>query len=102
MGDIENVKLCKLLLQTNDSTCVEKLVDRQAGAINVTYCNTEDFNDPLIDFDQFKYFEQEYDNGTVVCKLWEKPNYSSSSIILPVIVFALLCLLLFIMVYQNL
>jgi len=95
-----NATLCYLFLQNNK--CVHILTKGEAGAINVTHCNTEEFNDPIIDFKKFKYLEQEQTNGSLVCTLWESPDYSHKSLLLPVIVFALLCSLLFIMICQNL
>lgn len=91
-------QLCKLF-QLADGTCVHTLPRETTGVINVTHCNT---GQPPIDFDRYKHFVEELDDGSLVCKLWSKPDYKSSSIILPAIVFVLLCLLLFIMIYQNL
>jgi len=104
MATEEVIKYCKLFL-LNDK-CVDTLLaaDQAIGKLNVSHCNTEEFQgkDSIIDFDKFKYFEKEEDNGDVSCTLWENPGYSPVSIILPVIIFVLLCLLLFIMMCQNL
>lgn len=96
------IKYCKLFLLDNDCVHTLTAAEQKIGALNVAHCNTEAFQDPIIDFDTYKYFEEEEDNGDVICKLWENPGYSSASIILPVIIFVLLCLLLFIMMCQNL
>ena len=100
MDDKDNeIKLCRLFL-LEDGSCVDTLASGTSGSINVTHCNSK--LETPIDFDLYKHFVEEQEDGSLVCKLWSKPEYTSTSIILPAIVFVMLCVLLFIMIYQNL
>ena len=94
---LENVTLCKLFLRKSDGECVHTISDGGEGEINIPHCNPNS----TIDFDKYKYFEKEQEDGSIRCELWQQSAFDSNSIILPVIIFVLLCLLLLVMIYQN-
>lgn len=98
---IETEKILCKLFKLTDGSCVDTLNEGDNGELDVEYCNTPEHNQPIVQFDKTLYSLEEHPNGTVFCTLWEKSSYSAHSLILPVIVFALLCVLLFIMIYQS-
>ena len=66
-----------------------------------TVANIDPDCDPSVDFSLYKYYGEIDSNGDTLCKLWKNPATNMSSLILPGLVFAALCVLLIIMIVKS-
>lgn len=92
-GDAQDVSSCKLFRITSEE-CSNKMP-------NGTVANIDPECDPSVDLSRYKYYGEEDSNGDTLCMLWKRPDTDMKSLLLPGLVFAALCILLFIMICKS-
>lgn len=80
----------------HDSDCVSRVASSIKPVVDVENCGN--------DLDTSKFWIHEVHNeteGLIYCKLWEKKFTQVSNLVLPVLIFAALCTLMFIMLFKS-